>query len=84
MFIILFIIIILSIHQSQASSAKTPVPAQPTVTQAFSKGIKFVPTSNQARELNCAVAYFIAKDMMPLRMVGKSVFLHLMKKAVAM
>ncbi|XDV11067.1 hypothetical protein PO909_000105, partial [Leuciscus waleckii] len=68
-----------------SSSAKTlPDPAQPTVTQSLAKGIKLDPTSKKAKELNHAVAYFIAKDMMPFRVVEKPGFLHLMKKAVPM
>ncbi|XP_058619638.1 E3 SUMO-protein ligase ZBED1-like [Onychostoma macrolepis] len=71
--------------KGQTTSAKMlPDPAQPTVTQSLAKVTKLDPTSKQAKELNHAVAYFIAKDMMPFRVVEKPAFLHLTKKAVPM
>ncbi|XP_051797511.1 E3 SUMO-protein ligase ZBED1-like isoform X2 [Acanthochromis polyacanthus] len=56
--------------------------AQPTVEESFSKCIKYAPSSKQAKELNHAVAYYIAKDMLPFHSVEKPGFQYLMRKAV--
>ncbi|XP_068127289.1 E3 SUMO-protein ligase ZBED1-like [Hyperolius riggenbachi] len=72
-----------SLVQHSKDEAKTDFSsAQPTVMQSFAKGTKLDPKSKQAKDLNRVVAYFIAKDMMPLRLVEKPGFLHLMKKAI--
>lgn len=55
--------------------------SQTTIKESFAKGVKYGATSKQAKELNHAVAYFIAKDMMPFQVVEKSGFLNLMRKA---
>uniref|UniRef100_A0AAY4AZD2 HAT C-terminal dimerisation domain-containing protein n=1 Tax=Denticeps clupeoides TaxID=299321 RepID=A0AAY4AZD2_9TELE len=55
---------------------------QPTVAESFAKCVTYAPRSKQAEDLNKAVVYFIAKDMMPFQIVEKPGFLHLMKKAV--
>ncbi|KAK7944386.1 hypothetical protein WMY93_000114 [Mugilogobius chulae] len=54
--------------------------AQPTLEESLSRTAKYAPSSKQAKELNQAVAYFIAKDMLPFQAVEKPGFLHLMKK----
>ncbi|XP_068122242.1 E3 SUMO-protein ligase ZBED1-like [Hyperolius riggenbachi] len=73
-----------SLQHSKDEAKKTEYSStvQPTVMQSFIKGTKLDPKSKQAKDLNRAVAYFIAKDMMPLRLVEKPGFLHLMKKAI--
>lgn len=56
--------------------------AQPTIAESFERSKTYPPTSKQAQDMNQAVSYFMAKDMMPYQTVEKPGFQHLMKKAV--
>lgn len=53
---------------------------QPTITQTLQKQAAYAPTSKNAKDLNRALAYFIAKDKMPFQIVEKPGFLKLMNK----
>ena len=53
---------------------------QLTLEESTSNANKYHSTSSHARELNKAVACFIAKDAFPISTVGKAGFKHLVSK----
>ena len=58
---------------SSHKAAKKPgeCSTQLTLEESASKGTKYSSSSSQAKELNKAVTYFIAKDALPVSIVGK-------------
>ena len=61
----------------RGESSKT---MQPTILDTLSNSIKYGSDSAQAKQLNKAVTYFIAKDAMPLYTVEKPGFWYLISK----
>lgn len=53
-----------------------------TIEQAFQKQTAYAPPSQRDQELFAAIAYCVARDMMPLRAVERPRFLRMMKVAV--
>ena len=60
--------------KTDTSKGKEPVATQPTLTTIIEKGRQYDPKSFPVKELNCAVAYYIAKDMQPYSIVESSGF----------
>ena len=58
---------------SSHKAAKKPCECstQLTLEESTSKGTKYSSSSSQAKELNKAVTYFIAKDALPVSSVSK-------------
>nr|XP_054591712.1 E3 SUMO-protein ligase ZBED1-like [Nothobranchius furzeri] len=67
---------------SRQRSTATGSSVTQTLEQAFQKQTDYVPASQKAQELTAAIAYLIAKDMMPFRIVERPGFLRMMKVAV--
>ena len=68
-------------RRSSTQDNTTEVPQlQLTLPQAIERSKAFSPDSSAAREINHAVAYFIAKEMQPLSMVDKPGFRHMVHK----
>ena len=53
---------------------------QLTLEESASKGTKYSSSSSQAKELNKVVTYFIAKDALPVSIISKPGFKHLISK----
>ena len=62
------------------SKGKEPVATQPTLTAIVEKGRQYDPKSLPAKELDRAVAYYIAKDMQPYSIVKSPGFRALVSK----
>nr|XP_017213371.1 zinc finger BED domain-containing protein 1-like [Danio rerio] len=67
---------------SSAGSSSAEAIVQPTVQEAFQRQASYGPSSHRAKEINHAIAYCIAKDMIPIYTVAKPGFLKLMKTTV--
>ncbi|XP_051771149.1 E3 SUMO-protein ligase ZBED1-like [Ctenopharyngodon idella] len=67
---------------SSAGSSSAEAILQPTVKEAFQHQASYGPSSHRAKEINHAIAYYIAKDMIPIHTVGKPGFQKLMKTTV--
>ncbi|KAL0189899.1 hypothetical protein M9458_016998, partial [Cirrhinus mrigala] len=65
-----------------AGSSSAEAIVQPTVQEAFQRQASYGPSSHRAKEINHAIAYCIAKDMIPIYTVAKPGFLKLMKTTV--
>ena len=58
-----------------AELAATKKPTnQPTLAQVIEYGKKYEPSSKRAKELDCTVAYFMAKDGLPFHTIEKQGF----------
>ncbi len=68
------------ISSEKASKKDGECSMQLTLDKSNSKANMYPSTSNQAKELNKAVAYFIAKDTFPIATVNKPGFKHLVSK----
>lgn len=66
---------------SAKATAAAAQPKQATITQSFERATAYEKTSKRQTELTEAVAFFLAKDMRPIRTVEGEGFLRLMKKA---
>lgn len=69
----------MAVRQSPASSSSTVTQ---TLQQTFQRRAAHAPGSKNAEELTAAIAYSLAKDMMPFQMVERPGFLKIMKTAV--
>lgn len=58
---------------SSKGPSSSKAAGQPTIQETFEKQLAYAPTSKAAKDLNSAVAYFIAKDMMPFQTVEKPI-----------
>ncbi|CAM4728583.1 unnamed protein product [Leuciscus chuanchicus] len=67
---------------SSAGSSSAEAIVQPTVQEAFQRQASYGPSSHRAKEINHAIAYCIAKNMIPIYTVAKPGFLKLMKTTV--
>ena len=54
--------------------------AQASLSDVIAKSTKYSPSSAQAKELNRAVTYYLAKDAVPLSTVDKPGFRHMVSK----
>ena len=61
----------------KCSSASEATTKQPTLPESIVRSVKYLPDSPQAKELNCAVTYYIAK---PISVVERSGFKHMLLK----
>ena len=69
----------------QSSAAATTLHSalvMQTVKDAFQKQAAYALSSQKANDLNAAISFFIAKDMMPFQIVERLGFLRLMKYAL--
>ena len=69
------------------SSSKTKISSereintkQPTLSKFIARSAKYSPDSAQAKELNCAIAYYIAKDSMPIGIIERPGFKNMLLK----
>lgn len=82
-FIFLVFLYLQSSHtSSSAGSSSAEAIVQPTVKEAFQRQASYGPSSHRAKEINHAIAYYIAKDMIPVHTVAKPGFQKLMKTTV--
>lgn len=68
---------------SQCKSKSTEVETsskQATLSETILRSAKYLPDSAQAKELNCAVTYYIAKDSVPISTMEKPGFKHMVSK----
>ena len=65
------------VKSSSESEANTK---QPTLSESIARSAKYLPDSAQAKELNRAVTYYIAKDSMPISVVERPGFKHMLLK----
>ena len=66
--------------QIAPKAAKQSSSAQASLSAVISKSTKCSPSSAQAKELNRAVTYYLAKDAVPLSMVDKPGFRCMVSK----
>lgn len=79
-----------SLFSQRGSAGQSSAPATTsqstlvtqTVKDAFQKQAAYAPSSQKANDLNAAISFFIAKDMMPFQIVERLGFLRMMKTAV--
>lgn len=81
-FFYICILFLLQRGQTAKRSTATGSSVTQTLEQAFQKQTSYAPASKNAQELTAAIAYCIAKDMQPFRMVERPGFLRIMKVAV--
>ena len=61
-------------------ASKQSPSAQACLSDMITKSTKYSPSSAQAKELNWAVTYYLAKDAVPLSTVDKPGFRHMVSK----
>ena len=66
--------------KDKSSDGNDSQSLQLTLTELIARSTKYTADSAQAKELNRAITYFIAKDSMPISTVEKSGFKHLLLK----
>ena len=64
----------------KSSSESEANSKQPTLSESIGHSAKYSPDSVQAKELNHAVTYYIVKDSMPISVVERPGFKHLLLK----
>ena len=71
-------------HQSQSAyeTLRYSKCISPTIAESITMSNKYSATSSQAINLDNAVAYCIAKDMLPLQIVNKPGFRHMLSKLI--
>ena len=67
---------------ASSSSSATAAPVTQTLEQSFAHQAAWAPTSKKAQDLNKALGYWIARDMMAFQVVERPGFVRLMKVAV--
>ena len=66
--------------KDKSSDGNDSQSSELTLTESIARSTKYTADSAQAKELNRAVTYFIAKDSMPISTVEKLGFKHLLLK----
>lgn len=66
--------------KSKSTAEAEPSSKQATLAETISRSAKYLSDSAQAKELNRAVTYYIAKDSIPISTVEKPGFKHLISK----
>ena len=64
----------------KSSSESEANTKQPTLSESIAHSAKFLPDSIQAKELDCAVTYYIAKDSMPKSITEQPGFKNMLLK----
>ena len=69
-----------SASKLKSSSESEANTKQPTLSESIACSAKYLPGNAQAKELNRTVTYYMAKDSMPISVVERPGFKHMLLK----